>query len=84
METTDIRVDDPIVLGGLTLIPVVEMSRHCWQLDSVTSVCGVKTPIAVIIVSPTCKSAYRTSGEDVSIDELIEEVPVLTEILESL
>jgi uncharacterized spore protein YtfJ len=82
METTDIRVDNPIVLDGLTIIPVVEVSLHYWQLAPLVSVCGMKTPIAFIIVSPAGKRAYWASGEEVSIDELIDAAPDLIEVWE--
>ena len=81
MEKTDVTLDDPIVLDGLTIVPVVSLSLNGWHLDNVTTVCGVKNPVAFLVISPAQRRAFRVSGEEVSTDQLIEELPGLEEIL---
>jgi hypothetical protein len=81
MEKTDVTLDDPIVLGGLTIVPVVSLSLNGWHLDNVTTVCGVKNPVAFLVISPAQRRAFRVSGEEVSTDQLIEELPGLEEIV---
>ena len=82
MEKTEVTIDDPIVRDGLTIIPVVSLSLSCWHLDNFTTVCGVKNLVAFLVISPVERRGYRASGEEISIDQLIEELPGLTEILE--
>ena len=82
MEKTEVTIDDPIVLDGLTIIPVVSLSLNCGHFDNFTSVCGVKNLVAFLVISPTERRAYGASGEEVSTNELIEEIPGLKEILE--
>ncbi|MDH3600702.1 MAG: hypothetical protein OEU26_13800 [Candidatus Tectomicrobia bacterium] len=82
MEKTEVTIDDPIVLDGLTIIPVVSLSLNGWHLDHFTTVCGVKNLVAFLLISPAERKAYRASGEELSTDQLIEELPDLKEILE--
>jgi uncharacterized spore protein YtfJ len=80
MEKTKVTIDDPIVLDGLTIIPVVRLSLKCWHLANFTTACGVKQPVAFLVISPTERRAYGVAGEDVAIDQLIEALPGLEEI----
>ncbi|GAI75671.1 unnamed protein product, partial [marine sediment metagenome] len=41
----------------------------------------VKRPVAVVVVSPQAKRAFRTTGEEVSLEKLMQEVPSLKEML---
>jgi len=38
--------------------------------------------VAVVVVSPQAKRAFRITGEEVSLEELIKEAPNLKEMLE--
>lgn len=82
MEKTEVTIEDPIVLDGLMIIPVVSLSLNGWHLDYFTTVCGIKNLVAFLVISPAERIAYRASGEEVSTDQLIEELPDLKEILE--
>jgi hypothetical protein len=82
MEKTDVTIDDPIVLDRLTIIPVVSLSLNCWHFDNFTSACGVKNLVAFLVISPTERRADGASGEEVSTNQFIEELPGLKEILE--
>ena len=77
MEKIEVTVDDPIVLDGLTIIPVVSLSLNGWHLDNFTTVFAVKKPVAFLMMTPTERKAYGVSGEEVSIDQLIEDLPGL-------
>ena len=79
-----VTIDNPVAIAGLTLIPVVEVSLNYWQANGITSFFGVKQPVAVILVSPSSKRAFRITGEEVSIGQLVQEVPAIEEILERL
>ena len=84
MEKKEVAVESPVVVSGLTLVPVVEVSVNCAHTGKVTSFSGVKQPVAVVVVLPSSKVAFRISGEEVSIEQLTQEAPALEEALEGL
>ena len=81
MEKIEVTIDKPLVLGGITIIPIVSMSLHCWYLDNLVTVCGAKKPLAFLVISHTGRIIYGTSGEEISIDQLIERFPGIKEQL---
>ena len=84
MEKKEVAINNTIAIAGLTIIPVVHVSLNYWLHNSGASFFGIKEPVAVIVVSPAAKRAFRLTGEEVSIDQLVEEASELKEILERL
>ena len=84
MEKKEVTINNPIAIAGLTIIPVVHVSLNCWLHNGGGSFFGIKEPFAVIVVSPAAKRAFRITGEEVSIGQLVEEASQLREILERL
>jgi len=84
MEKTEVRIDNLVAFAGITLIPVTEVSLHYWRGKGGISFFGVKQPIGVVVVSPSAKRAFRITGEEVSLDQLILEVPGIREVLQRL
>jgi len=84
MEKKEIAIDNPVTVAGLTIIPVAQVLLNYWQVKGSTSFFGLKQPVAVIVVSPLAKRAFRITGEEVSIDQLVQEAPSIKEILERL
>ena len=84
MEKKEVAVESPVTVSGLTLVPVVEVSVNCAHTGQVTSFSGMKQPVAVVVVSPSLKKAFRISGEEVSIEQLVQEAPALEETLAGL
>ena len=82
MEEKKIATGPPITVAGVTLIPVNRVSLHYWSTKGSASFCGAKQPVAVVVVSPQTRRAFRITGEEVSLEELIKEAPNLTEMLE--
>ena len=78
----EVSIIDPMPVMGLTLIPVVESSLGYGHGKSGISFFGVKKPVSVVVVSPSEKRAFRVTGEEVSLEQLIQEVPGIKEILE--
>ena len=77
MEKTEVTIESPVSVAGLTLIPVVQILKCLWQTENSTLFFGVKRPIAVVVISPSARKAFRMTGEEVSIDQLMEEFPVI-------
>ena len=84
MEKEGIKTEAPYTVAGVTLIPIVKTQLNYRQGKKRLSYFGVKQPVAVLVISPQDKRAFRISGEEVSLDQLIEEVPELKEILKVL
>ena len=66
------------------MIPVVKVSLNYWHAKGGISFLGMKQAVAVVVVDPTAKRAFRITGEEVSLDQLMQEFPSTKEILERL
>ncbi len=84
MEKEEIRIEAPVTVAGLTLIPVVKASLNCWHRKGRLSLFGTKQPVSVVVVSPKAKRAFQITGEEVSLDQLMKEVPGIKEILDGI
>ena len=81
MEEKKIVINKPVSVAGLTLIPVTQVSLSLWSARAGEAFLAVKQPIAVVVVSPQAKRAFRITGEEVSLEEFMQEVPGLKDIL---
>ena len=81
MEKEEIRIEAPFAVAGVTLVPVVKAWLNCWQSKGRLSFFGTKQPVSVVVISAQAKRAFRISGEEISLDQLTEEVPGIKEIL---
>jgi len=84
MEKKKIEAENPISVAGITLIPIVRVSINHWHSKNGLSFFASKEPIAITVVSPRATKAFRITGEEVSLEELIKEVPEIKEVLERL
>ena len=82
MEKKEVIIESPVLVAGLTIIPVVQILKCLWQRENNASFFGVKRPIAVVVVSPSAKKAFRVTGEEVSIGQLVKEAPAIKEVLD--
>ena len=81
MEKKEIEIGSPLKVRGVTIIPVIKSSLHCWRYRASISFSGIKQPVSVVVVSPSKKKALRITGEEVSLDQLIQEVPAVEKIV---
>ena len=84
MEKEEIRIEAPVAVAGVTLVPIVKASLNHWHGKGRLSFFGTKQPVSVVIVSPQAKRAFRIDGEEISLDELAKEVPGLEEVLKGV
>lgn len=84
MEKKEVGLGIPVAVAGVTLIPVTEVLLNYWHGNGGISFFGVKQPIGVVVVSQSTKRAFRVSGEEVPLDQLIQEAPAVKEILERI
>jgi hypothetical protein len=84
MEKKEVTIGAPVRIAGITLIPVTEMSMKSWQWKRDMVVSGTKQPLSLVILSPEHRQAFRISGEEVSLDELIREFPGIKDRMEEI
>lgn len=70
-----VTVEGPFVIGDVTLVTVVRSLLKCKCSDKGIWLFGIKFPIALMVISDSSKRAFRITGEEVSIDQLLEEFP---------
>jgi len=84
MEKEEIRIEPPFIVDGITLVPVVRSSTGSWQGKNRYSFFGLKQPVCVLIVSSQNKKAFHMDGEEITLDELVREVPGIADLLEGV
>jgi hypothetical protein len=84
MENKKIKAESKLSVGGVTLVPVVESACAGWRLGDSVSFTGYKTPLAVVVLAVGLKKAYRITGEELTIDELVKEFPSVKAAIDSL
>jgi hypothetical protein len=70
-----VTVEGPLAIGGVTLIAVVRSSLACKSGAKGVLLYGFKLPIALVLITDSSKRAFRTTGEEVPIERLLEEFP---------
>ena len=83
MEKEKIEPGAPVTIAGVTLLPIVKTRLDYWQGKGGFSSIGIKQPVGIVVISPQSKQAFRISGEEVALDQLLEEVPEIKALLEA-
>ena len=81
MGREEIRIEAPVAVAGVTLIPVVQTSLDCWHRTGNLALFGIKQPVSVVVVSPLEIRAFRINGDEVSLDQIVKEAPDIQETL---
>ena len=84
MEKEEIRIETPSSINGVTLVPIVKTRLNCLQGKKCLSFFAIKQPLSMVVVSPQARRAFRIDGEEISLDQLMKEVPGMKEILDSI
>jgi len=82
MEKKEVTIDNPVTVGGVTIIPIAQVSLNYEHSNSGIFLSSYKQPIAVVVISVSARKAFRITGEEVSIDQLIQEFPNIKGMLE--
>jgi hypothetical protein len=75
MEKKKLMMEGPVSLGAFTLLPVSETICIGEQIGGIVLFRFSKTPIAVVVISPTERRAFRMTGEEISLEALTAEIP---------
>jgi uncharacterized spore protein YtfJ len=82
MQRKTVTIGKPVAVAGVTLIPVTKLSLNCQHIGGSISLFGIRQPVSIIVAAPSTSKAFRITGEEVSLDQLIQEVPSIAEALE--
>jgi len=75
MEKTQITADTPLHVGHFKIVPVIRVVYNTWTQGSRSITCGSKQPVAIVFFTQNERKILRVSGEEMSLQELIEEFP---------
>lgn len=75
---------DAVTISGVTLVPVTKVSLNCQRIGNSISCFGTKQPSSVVVVSQTTRRAFNITGEEVSLDHVLQETPGLKELVKRL
>lgn len=81
MNRTQLKADDPINVGDITLIPVAEVHSFSNVRGERAAFAGRKRATAVVALGPWGAVALNVEGEVVSFPELLDEVSGLKELV---
>ena len=77
-------VGNPVEIRGMTIIPLKRISASCNRLNSKLTFFGSMRPLYIVLVNSDGTRAFTINGEDASLEELIQEVPKLSAVLNSI
>jgi uncharacterized spore protein YtfJ len=84
MEKVKIKIEAPVTIAGVTLVPVVRTLLNCWDGKKTVSVFSFKQPVSLIVISPQIQRAFHIDGEEISLSQLIKEAPDIEEMLKRI
>ena len=82
MEKKEITVISPTTVGGTTIITVSNVKINGWLSKRGFFISGYGQLNNVIIATPSFRKAFRITGEEVPLDQLIQEHPDIQSMLE--
>ena len=81
MQTEKMKIEGGISEGAFTFLPVSRTTCRGEQTGQGVFFFAAKIPVAIVVLSPTGKRAFRISGEEISLETLAEEVPDIWEAI---
>ncbi len=82
MKKKRVIIGSPVTIAGITLILVTKLSLSCQPNGSSIFFFGLKEPVSFVVSSPSTKKAFDITGKEISLHQLIQEVPGLAGTLE--
>ena len=81
MEKKRVTISSPVTIDGTTLILITKLSLKCQPSGSNIFFSGIKQPVGIVVASPSTKKAFEITGEEISLNQLIQEIPSLAGML---
>lgn len=77
-----IAIDKPTTVSGITLIPVTKSSLNYQYMGNRIWCFGTKQPFIIVVVSQTARQALDITGQEVPLDQLIQDIPCIKDMME--
>lgn len=77
-----IGIDKPVTVDGVTLISVTKSLLNCQHIDNRILCFGAKHPFIIVALSQTMRQAFDITGQEIALDQLIQDIPGIKEIME--
>ena len=84
MEKKEVTIVNRVTVAGVTLIPVSKVTSSGWHGKQGVAFSGSKEPDSIVVVTPTATKAFRMTGEEITFDQLAQEIPDIRETLEEI
>ena len=75
------KIEGAISEGAFIFLPVSKTTCRGERIGQNAFFFAAKIPVAIVVLSPTGKRAFRVSGEEISLDTLGAEVPDIWEAI---
>lgn len=80
MEKEEIVAEEPVTIAEYTIVPIIRKSLHCHKNKEGNIFIGTKHPLAVLVTVGS-KKMLHIIEDDVSMEQLINELPELKNLL---
>jgi hypothetical protein len=84
MDAKKVIIEKHLRVDELTLLPITEIHLSCRKSTQGISFFSTVHPVGIIFSDGVQKTALRVNGEEVSLDQIIREVPDIKERLDNL
>ena len=81
MQTKRMKIEGAISEGAFIFLPVSKTTCRGEWIGQTAFFFAAKIPVAIAVISPSGKRAFRISGEEISLDTLAAEVPDIWEAI---
>jgi hypothetical protein len=81
MKKNIIGIDPPVSTKGFTIIPVWKISSS-YSFAAGIYISSSKQTIAAVIITTETEKVFRINGEEITLDQFMQEFPVLKESVE--
>ncbi len=75
------KIEGAVSEGAFIFLPVSRTTCRGERIGQTSFFFAAKIPVAIVVLSPTEKRAFRISGEEISLDTLAAEVPDIWEAI---
>lgn len=84
MEIEKMSAGQYIIVGELTLLPIIHTYMSCRNVNHGIVCSGSKNLVGIVVISPKCRRAINVDGEEVPVKQYVEMVPEVRELLQSM
>ena len=84
MEIEKMSAGQYIIVGELTVLPIIRTYMSCRNVNHDIVCSGSKNLVGIVVISPKYRHAINVDGEEVPVAQYVEMVPEVRELLQSM